>query len=279
MNNKHILKSNKRYNRQSHHNTDSPQKRHKGYISFLALDSCTLIDMANVIAGKMPEKKDKSYVNFLKVLLSNNAINPDGSRRFGGRFVLGILPQVKKELENKYGLLPAHLQELFYNHYFFDIEINKTSKDIFKKLEKALTKEYVNKKLFLEKDRLLYQKIKNETDHNNLVKMNDKFIPSSDALIVAQASILNWTLISRDKDIVFNRDDWQGLHKVKEINKKIVGIFTEPAEPRRIENFFSLQSSGWNPPPIMNSHMLSFQNQDILQKILKINPHKNKELY
>ena len=87
-----FLKSKKkeRYGRHTPmHSGNTPfrneDKRKKGEITYVAVDSCILIDMMHMVGGHSIKYKDAAYFSKLRRLLDNCVFDENGNRRKNGR--------------------------------------------------------------------------------------------------------------------------------------------------------------------------------------------------
>lgn len=249
-----FLKSKKheRYARHaSKHNGNTPvfrneDKRRKGELTYVAVDSCILIDMMHMIAGHSRKFKDTQYFDKLQRLLDNCVFDEFGKKRKNGRIVLCLLPSVKRELSDEFGQLHSSIKNFIENRTL-EIKIDENYLHSFNKKVEKLVKEYAKKGYFLDKEGQ----------------------PTMDAYHFAQSSILNLTLISRDRHIIKNFRDKNPEKKVEQLKfvnrRQLNGDFDGlQAESRSIHNFFALYDRSERMPTIENFVILERKLQEQL---------------
>lgn len=239
--------------RQSQKSSD-PTKRYKGELTFIAVDSCIVIDMMHLFRGDANTKRAPEYFSNLKRLLSLSVYDENGNKNFKGRLVLCVLPSVYKELSDENGKLHENVKEIIQNRMLV-LSLDEASKKRFDKKANKLAMEY-SKKGFL---------------------TNPDGSPSMDAYIVAESSIFNIDLISRDNHITRNpseRNPDKKLEQIKNTNRRqLAGDFNgNQAEPMKLTYFFKLFSKGNSLPTLQNTSVLDMDTQKILYEQLKYKP-------
>ena len=137
-------------------------------LTFIAPDTNIIIDIIH-----KKRNPNKSYVSLLVAMMQKCARDGYGKINSNGRFVLCLLPDVYEELKrHKNGKDCIG----FLANRMIPISIDYKKKEEFDMLVKKLVDEYKKHGLFIDKN-------------GN---------PTTDAKIIAQASILNLTVVSRD---------------------------------------------------------------------------------
>ena len=184
-----------------HYSRYQGDKRKKGELTFLALDSCAIFDMMNMLRGRT--KGTSLYHKALRVYLDNCVFRADGTRNPNGRYVFCITPSVQKEMPHKNGNIDADLKQ-FLDSRVISLEVEFEYLGKFKKLTNSLIEQYAMKKIFVD----------------------DKGHPVADTRHVAEASFFNLTLVSGDKLIIKNfheKDPDRKIEILKSVNRRILG--------------------------------------------------------
>lgn len=259
---------------------DYVSKREKGHITFLALDTNVLIDMAQTLSYKYVPQKDKEYFDYLKYIMQQNVLTPFNERKRNGKYVFCITPAVQEEIvDNTTGKVYPNLIDLFSTQGFVFFEPDNSKSKQYKQFKKTLTKLYKEQSLYIKVDRTLAnksQKTYYDADGFEIIDSNkycNKVTSSQDSPIVFDASYFNLTLLSRDKHIVsplvIDADK-----KLKSLNAKVMGNFRgEQAVPMRVEKFLYLDSKGFDFPKPRNLDILKQHNQKLFSEVLKYNEH------
>ena len=231
-------------------------KRKKGEITYVAVDSCILIDMMHMVGGPSIKYKDAAYFSKLRRLLDNCVFDENGNRRKNGRIVLCLLPSVKRELSDESGQLHASIKNFIENRTL-ELKISEEYSHTFNKKVEKLVKEYAKKGYFLDKEKT----------------------PTMDAYHVAQSSILNITLISRDKHITKDfrdRKPEKKIEQVKFVNRgQLNGDFDGlQSESRTVHNFFKLYDKSERFPTLENFVILERKTQETLLNKFNYHPPK-----
>lgn len=250
-----ILKTNHRVYPTSKINNE---KRQKGEIIYIAVDSCILFDLANKCKGKRNGNWTKEYMSCLNRLLFNNVFDNDGNRNLSGRIAICITPTVMEELVDQNGGLVYNCVSEIVRNKTIPISVNKNYKIAFDKQRDRLITAYNNAGYFL--------------DENGA--------PSKDAFIMAEASIFNLTLISQDKHFTKENTEEETKRKIEKIlsiNRSILdGDFNGyQAQPRKLENFFGVLSKGQKISSIENTSILSESSFNRLNSITNSKPQKS----
>jgi len=184
-----------------HYSRFPTEKRKKGELTFVALDSCIIFDMVKMLTGKT--RKDSLYHKCLKTLLDLCAYRADGTRNPNGKYVFCITPSVQKEMPHKNGHIDAELK-YFLDKRVVSLEVDFEHSGKFMRKANQLIDEYARTKIFLD-------------DKGNVV---------ADTRHIAEASLFNLTLISGDKLIIKNfheKNPEEKIEKLKHINRKVLG--------------------------------------------------------
>lgn len=119
-------KSYKRYqNNINHEDRLTDKERHSNKFVYIALDTCTIIDMVKYfVDGQKPRNvADAKYAACLRSLLNGDVYNEFGQKNQKGHFVLCLLPGVKEELSREDGTLNKHTAN-FLTTRLFDLKIS-----------------------------------------------------------------------------------------------------------------------------------------------------------
>jgi len=275
--------------KQSAYRVDSTFKKQKGSLTCIALDSCAFIDMAKLVLNHPISKKDQKYFAQLSMILQSNVLRPDMSRKKSGRFAIFMLPSVEEELSNKNGELYRDIEALCNATGIIRLKVANEFQSEFQNIRDYLVSQYAKKRLFLERDRLSSQKSQSSSkkhfaDLDDLlpVERTDKklYIPSHDSKIVAEATLFNLTLMSRDQHIVPRIEESYKTDILLSINKKYCRFDTSYyAQPRRVENIVDMVSKSATFPHMQNDYCLSKENKLTLYSSLgfkKTNMHHYK---
>ncbi len=225
----------------------SKQKRKHNELTYIALDSCILIDMADFLRGQYKRTWSESYVKALKSLIKRNIFTKMDKVRDEetqeiflkkhvnkkGDIVLCCLPGVRSEiLKGKNSFAKKFIEERM-----LVLEIEDSSIQEFKRVTGKLAEKYYDKGYFLDK--------------NNM--------PLKDGLLVAESSFFNIILISRDSGICINKkssNPEKKLYQINHANKTILGAYDGAgAFPHRAMEFLK---------SFENDDMPLMMNQDFL---------------
>lgn len=190
--------------------------------TYIALDSCILIDFLKLIDPDSKVNKKSPYYVALRELLGKSVYRKDGSINVDGKYIFCVLPTVMEEISNPNHQLHNVMKD-FVNNRAVVLELDKFKEKQFEKLVGKLVAAYVERGLFCD----------NEGN------------PTYDAFIVAQASIFNMMLISNDHHIVQNQSAKKSNSPqreiVRRINQRVLGgIYSEcQALPKSAEQLMS----------------------------------------
>ncbi|MBP3431275.1 MAG: hypothetical protein J6K39_00210 [Clostridia bacterium] len=246
---KKILKSyDKKFNRKPNFDYHPKRIKKTGVVrhndnTFIAVDSCILIDIERLFTNRLSSSISADYKTCLSGLVKGSRLGADGEIK-KGKFVLMLLPCVADELSNYQGEF-HNVMKTSVLPYTFKIEIADELKDAFEGETLRLVRAYNKAGLFLD-------------EHG---------MPTLDGVIVAQASILNLNLISRDSHIVKNVH--KKAEKIMSINRKhLQSDFNGfQARPVKLEQFFNTYMKG-NPIPYPeNAEYLSNQSYFRLKEL------------
>lgn len=226
-----------RYSFKFFFNNEQREYKKKRY-TYVALDSCILIDMMKVLTGTAQFKKSPQYYSMLSKLMKRNIFNKDHSKNPRGDLVFCVLPHVLQEISNEDGEIHASMKK-FIEKQTVILDIAPCNQKNFDKKISRLSSEYCNKGFFLDEENA----------------------PTVDSLIVAEASFFNLTLLSRDRHICINFKDKSPKEKIrviKEINRKAFSNNFDgaQAEPKRIEHFLNALEKGEDMPKLRNEDIL-----------------------
>lgn len=236
------------------------EKRKKGEITFLTLDSCVIFEMIKIIKGKVRVKDGKLcsiYHATLKRIMDSNVYNADGTRNPNGRYALCITPTVREEMYYKNGGIDRELKN-FLDKRIISLDVAPENMLVFKKKVLKLVQEYKNKGIFVD-------------DNGNAV---------ADTKIVAESSIFNLTLLSGDKLIIKNfqeKEPEKKIEQLKSINRRLIGgdFNGYQAIPRSPRSALGMVANGKKLSSPENLTVTTFETQAKIYNELKYISHKD----
>ena len=249
---KGIIKGNKVFGC-ANKRTPSKQK-----LSYIALDTCIIIDMMKIKTGRIRREHNPSYYDNLMSIMQSNAFGKDGRRNPNGKLVLCLLPTVKKELSNEDGEFHTCIQEFLAKNRMLVLDLYEESAKSFDKKASKISREYYNRGFFVDKDKK----------------------PMVDGKIRAEAGIFNITLVSRDHHMVPNAKEPKTIHQaeaVKVINRRAMGgsFDASPAETMSPKHLLSELRAGRNLPNLECTHYLDIKTQKLLKEEFDYNPYRS----
>ena len=176
---------------------------------YVAPDACIWIDLEWIGRGRS-NKAIQEYMSSLNLLLRFSKAR-NGEKFANGLVVMMLMPATREELSTYQGKYHDVIERIL-KKYAFVVEIDEQYEQQFKQLESQLVKAYMEKELFTSTQAM-------------------------DAKLVAQASIFNIPVVSRDNHIVGKENS--KIEKIKEINKEILGTYEHQAFPIKIKTFVS----------------------------------------
>ena len=172
--------------------------------TYLALDSCILIDFLKLIDPNSKVNKKSPYYIALRDLLSKSVFRKDGTINIDGKYIFCVLPTVMEEISNPNHQL-HNVMKNFVQNRTIALELDQFKEKQFEKLVAKLAFAYAERGIFC------------DSEGN----------PTYDAFIVAQASIFNMMVISNDHHIVRNQSPKKSSspHReiIRRINQRVLG--------------------------------------------------------
>ncbi len=226
---KNYLRANQKQNFQSQRHNEQRE------LVYVAPDACILIDIEKMKTSRI-SKAVPEYMHSLNLLLRLSKARI-GDRFANGSVVMMLMPATQEELSNYHGKYHEVIEKILNKHVLI-AEIDEHYHSQFQQLENTLVKAYRDRGLFSP----------NQT---------------MDAKLVAEASIFNIPVISRDNHIVGKENDKIG--KIREVNESILGTYQHQAFPIKIKTFVSRVLKN-NPSPAPDNFVYLSKNT---QKTLK----------
>ncbi len=241
---KKFLRANKKQKFPVQHTTERE-------LVYVAPDACIWIDLEWIGRGRS-NKAIQEYMSNLNLLLRFSKAR-NGEKFAKGLVVMMLMPATREELSTYQGKYHDVIERIL-RKYAFVVEIDEQYEQQFKQLESQLVKAYMEKELFTPTQAM-------------------------DAKLVAQASIFNIPVVSRDNHIVGKENS--KIEKIKEINKEILGTYEHQAFPIKIKTFVS-RVAKHNPSPAPDNFVyLTKGNQKELKSMnngkVKISYHYDED--
>ena len=228
-------------------------------IMYVALDSSMIF---NMIFLQKTNCHKTNYMKKLKMLLNKSIFDKFGNRNYSGNIVFCVVPSVYKELFNSKGEMNENCKNFIKNRTVV-LEIKKEYQDDFNFKVKRLVEGYNRFGYFL-----------------------DEFgMPTNDGNIVAEASILNLIMLSRDNRIVGDNKENKKkqlkdrYEKIKFVNRKCLkGDFNgRQAEPKNLYEFLNMVKEGIPATSLNNFPVLSDETQRFMHCELHYQPNEHKK--